>query len=81
MKKGYGTCPCPQIPAQQLEDVIVQQIRVVGHPAEQARVIQLLVERIDHDAVNKQLGPNSVYDAASTSSCAASHSRRSSRRG
>jgi site-specific DNA recombinase len=30
MKKGYRTCPCPQINAQKLEDVIVAQIRVVG---------------------------------------------------
>ncbi|MEZ4387212.1 MAG: recombinase family protein [Candidatus Krumholzibacteriia bacterium] len=30
MKKGYATCPCPSIPAQKLEDVVVDQIRVIG---------------------------------------------------
>jgi site-specific DNA recombinase len=37
MKKGYGTCPCPSIPAQKLEDLIVQQIRVIGQDRELQR--------------------------------------------
>jgi site-specific DNA recombinase len=37
MKKGYRTCPCPQINAQKLEDVIVSQIRVIGQDRELQR--------------------------------------------
>lgn len=36
-KKGYTTCPCPTIPAQKLEDLIVQQIRVIGQDRELQR--------------------------------------------
>jgi len=37
MKKGYATCPCPSIPAQKLEDVVVEQIRVIGQDRELQR--------------------------------------------
>jgi len=33
-KKGYATCPCPSISAQKLEDVVVEQIRVIGQDRE-----------------------------------------------
>ncbi|HOX27244.1 MAG TPA: recombinase family protein [Candidatus Krumholzibacteria bacterium] len=36
-KRGYASCPCPTIPARKLEDVIVQQIRVIGQDRELQR--------------------------------------------
>ncbi len=36
-KKGHRTCPCPQVQAQKLEDIIVQQIRVIGSDLELQR--------------------------------------------
>ncbi|HOX27271.1 MAG TPA: recombinase family protein [Candidatus Krumholzibacteria bacterium] len=36
-KHGYATCPCPTISAQKLEDIIVQQIRVIGQDRELQR--------------------------------------------
>ena len=37
MKKGYATCPCPSIPAQKLENVVVDQIRIIGQDRELQR--------------------------------------------
>ncbi len=37
MKKGYATCPCPSIPAQKLEDLVVDQIRVIGQDSDLQR--------------------------------------------
>ena len=67
-KHGWQTCPAPSLPAGAIEDLVVQQIQplapadaaeaflAVWHAlplAEQARVLQRLVERIDYQAAQQ----------------------------
>jgi site-specific DNA recombinase len=61
---GWQTCPAPSVPAGPVEQLVVEQIHKLGPeaaredcaslwgtlpPPEQARLVRLLVERVDHD--------------------------------
>jgi len=50
-RKGYKTCPCPSIPAQKLEDLIVDQIKAIG----QDRALQRHVVKEARDIQAKQI--------------------------
>jgi site-specific DNA recombinase len=67
-KRGWQTCPAPSLPAGPIEDLVVKQIQPLAPAvtpeafvavwqalplAEQARVLQRLVERVDYDAVQQ----------------------------
>jgi site-specific DNA recombinase len=67
-KRGWQTCPAPSLPAGPIEDLVVMQIQPLAPAvtpeefmtiwqalplAEQARVLQRLVERIDYQAAQQ----------------------------
>ena len=53
-RHGYGTCPCPSVPAFKLEGLIINQIRAIGR--EQALQDQVLeAARTHHEAAQQQL--------------------------
>jgi site-specific DNA recombinase len=67
-QRGWRTCPAPALPAGPLEDLVVRQLPALAPavapeailevwqtlpPAEQARLLQRLVERVDYDAAQQ----------------------------
>ena len=53
-RHGYGTCPCPSVPAFKLEGLIINQIRAIGR--EQTLQDQVLeAARTHHEAAQQQL--------------------------
>jgi site-specific DNA recombinase len=67
-KHGWQTCPAPSLPAGPIEDLVVKQIQPLAPAgasdafmavwqalplAEQARLLQRLVERVDYDAAQQ----------------------------
>ena len=64
-KRGWQSCPAPSISAGAIEQLVVDQIRQLGPetlsngtalgqalpPAEQSRLVHLLVQRVDYDGV------------------------------
>ena len=67
-KRGWQTCAAPSLPAGPIEDLVIQQIQPLAPPvraeafqavwqalplAEQTRLLQRLVERVDYDAAQQ----------------------------
>jgi site-specific DNA recombinase len=69
-KRGWQTCPAPALPAGPIEDLVVEQLTQLAPPgavdtfravwqtlplAEQARLIERLVERVDYHAAQQTI--------------------------
>ena len=63
-RKGWAVCPSKSLPARQIEDSVIAQIRLKQHspadwermdPVERVAEIQTLVERISFDGVTRQV--------------------------
>ena len=64
-KRGWGACPTKSIPAGDVEQFVVEQIQCIDQdplllqetlaPREQARVIGLLVERVEYDGAQGKI--------------------------
>jgi site-specific DNA recombinase len=73
-KRGWQTCPSPSIPATEIERLVIEQIKCIGQEweslplPEQARMVRLLVERVDYDGasgkVSITLASQNTQDAA-----------------